>query len=904
MFLAALPWGQGQVVAVELTAPGAFEPQRLRQVFGVQVGDRLDREAIRRGIQALVASGEVEDVRVDVEPRGDGFALLLHAQVATRVGSLRLEGLPSRQRALVAQELGLKPGLPLRLAPFEQALVRAQGKLRADGFPQARLEPELEFHVQQGTVDVILRGWLGPPRVLCQLEADGFPGQQQELWQACDVRPHRRLTAGTTEGMRRRLLASLRREGYWQAEVEGPQLSDLSCGTKARFVVKAGPRFRLRMEGDPVSRSLLNESFPFLSGEDGLFAGAEGWLAARLREALQRQGYLQPMVDVQLQAWETEQPTLVVRVARGPKLPIVAVRFPGLEGQTLTELARRRVAVRTGALGRLAGQTVDDASLAADREAVEATLKAEGYPQAQVAPARLVREGQGWVVEFPVALGERWTVEGLELQGWPVELPLPSLPLAAGKAWSLWAEEETRRLLLEALANAGFPDAQVEVEGQCWEGRCQPVARVAPGIRATVKQVVVAGLARTKPQVVNLIAGLKAGDLYASDALLAAQRRLLALGIFSRVSLGPVPGQETGSQRGVLIQLQEGPSRSVSGGLGWDTEEKLRLSASWTELNLFGKARTLSFEGRISSRQRRLQVNYREPARLGFLGLPTWVAIYRTEERFPTYSLLRRGMWVELGDHWQRPRRWLVRYDYQIIVPEAPEEVLSSLERSRQHLRVASLTPVLEWDTRDDPFFPSRGLYASLQVQRAFPLFLADASFAKFQGSLAWLKPLGSSVVALGVRGGVIRAFQGSRPTPDNLRVPIAARFFAGGRVSHRAFPTDRLGVPGQTLLCPEGKPSCTVDELRPVGGAALLLASAEWRVPIAGSLGGTIFVDGGNTWASLAKVREADLRWGAGLGLRFETPVGPLRLEYGWKLDREPGESKGELYLAFGNPF
>jgi len=74
--------------------------------------------------------------------------------------------------------------------------------------------------------------------------------------------------------------------------------------------------------------------------------------------------------------------------------------------------------------------------------------------------------------------------------------------------------------------------------------------------------------------------------------------------------------------------------------------------------------------------------------------------------------------------------------------------------------------------------------------------------------------------------------------------------------------------------------------------------------VPVAGSFGATLFLDGGNTWAGFSQVQPEDVRWGAGLGLRFETPVGPLRLEYGWKLDRLPGESKGELFLAFGNPF
>jgi outer membrane translocation and assembly module TamA len=96
-------------------------------------------------------------------------------------------------------------------------------------------------------------------------------------------------------------------------------------------------------------------------------------------------------------------------------------------------------------------------------------------------------------------------------------------------------------------------------------------------------------------------------------------------------------------------------------------------------------------------------------------------------------------------------------------------------------------------------------------------------------------------------------------------------------------------------------------------GGAGLLLASTEWRFPVYGPVGGDLFVDGGNVWQAWRDVNVGAMRWGAGLGLRVDTPIGPLRLEYGWKLDRKSfvawdgtivKEPPGELFLSFGNPF
>jgi outer membrane protein insertion porin family len=126
-----------------------------------------------------------------------------------------------------------------------------------------------------------------------------------------------------------------------------------------------------------------------------------------------------------------------------------------------------------------------------------------------------------------------------------------------------------------------------------------------------------------------------------------------------------------------------------------------------------------------------------------------------------------------------------------------------------------------------------------------------------------------------------------------NLDTPIVERFFAGGRTTHRAFTLDDLGVPGQTLQDGQG-----------IGGNALLLANVEWRVPLSGGLGLVLFADWGNVWAGPTYLKLADGRWGAGLGLHYLTPVGPFRLEYGFRLDRAKDEDAGALSFSIGYPF
>ncbi len=137
-------------------------------------------------------------------------------------------------------------------------------------------------------------------------------------------------------------------------------------------------------------------------------------------------------------------------------------------------------------------------------------------------------------------------------------------------------------------------------------------------------------------------------------------------------------------------------------------------------------------------------------------------------------------------------------------------------------------------------------------------------------------------------------------PGPDrrncapNLIIPVPERFFAGGTSTHRAFTRDNLGIYPQTLN----------EDGIGVGGNVLLIGNAEWRIPVTGGFEVALFVDVGNTWADPKNVNLGEIRTGVGVGLHYLTPVGPLRLEYGLKLDRKPGEDAGAFAFAVGYPF
>jgi outer membrane protein assembly factor BamA len=194
-------------------------------------------------------------------------------------------------------------------------------------------------------------------------------------------------------------------------------------------------------------------------------------------------------------------------------------------------------------------------------------------------------------------------------------------------------------------------------------------------------------------------------------------------------------------------------------------------------------------------------------------------------------------------------------------------------------------------------------------VRYAFPLFAAHAQFVKEYGQFSYYLPLTAhSVFAFSSRLGFIQGIgpTGTETCADTEScVPLTERFTAGGESTHRAYPLDMLGD-----LCEEGSPAgCkptlvdAIGTISPIGGLSMFIANLEYRFPIAGSVGGTLFTDAGNVFAD-QRIKFGQLRYGAGGGIRYLSPIGPLRFDIGYKIHKRQYESPYAYFLTFGYAF
>ena len=906
--IATLLWAAAATAAetverVSVEATGPLDEVALLRVLGLAEGRPLDRRQIREAILALYAGGEIEWVEVESAPAAGGVAITVRLSIRSKISKVDVRTGSPLLGNQIKKWMGLSPGDPVSVATVETGRRRAERKLRERGHSAPRVDVYLDYDRPTNTVAVTVEPEPGPVERIAGVVVEGIDDPAVMAEAIPEVETSDRLTTRGEERLRQEIEERLRRKGYWEARVVGVDRAPQPAGTLLTVRVDPGARYTLELIAPAGLEDVARAGIPDPVDED-MHPAQTDVLADRIRERLQRQGYLLAEVAVEL---ATDGPGHVLRVTVDPGrvTRIAAVEFPGaaaIDGDDLLAV----VAVDTGATQGLWGAPVSDDTLDADRRALEEAYRARGFAEVKVAPPVLEpTDGDQVRVLFPIIEGSRWVLDELRVEGLPVEAAarLESAPtvLEENAAWNPRAVETGQLQIETALADTGYPEGRVSAEVDTSDpGHARVAFIVEPGRYVEIGDIVIAGLRRTRRSVVERMleaAGVVSGAPLARNRVVDAQRRLYELGLFRTVELLPMPGQERRDVRGLVVRVEEGAQRSYMVGVGWNETDRWRLTLGWSHLNMFGGAHALSLEGRLSSNEERFQIGLREP-RIPYVDVPGYLVMYRTFERFENrgYEQRRRGLWVDVGDRRQLPFRAWYRYEYQIIEPssigDAPVD--PNLPREDEQARISSITPTLEWDFRNDPLLPSHGSFSQLSVEWAFPVFAADASYLKLFGRSTLYGRHSHGTWAAGIRVGAIEPFGVDDELPLNLQVPLASRFFAGGSSTHRGFERDTLGIAGQTL-----------DAFgEPTGGNALLLLNLEYERPVVGMFSGVAFVDIGNVWAEPGLVRVGDLRFAAGLGVRVVTPAGPLRAEYGWKLDAEPGESSGEFFLSFGVPF
>ncbi len=889
---------EAPVVSIKVHSEGLKSDRDIEGILGLEISKPLDLRRIRQGIQILMAAGEFSWVRVRTEQAENGIEVLVEIDLHPRLAALDIDSPSTWWRFRVKRWLDLEVGDPVNPERFEAAARRIRRRIERLGYPEVEVEPYLSLDRGSHMVNASLEVRPGERSLLAGIEIEGLSEDLDPQDFTPEIKIGKKLTESAVDDIREEIEGMMRLAGYWEAKVVTLERTGPAGASVLKAQVEEGPLYQLMLEAPEGLGEIAFDAIPDVTEED-LNPAQTDALAETIVERLQERGYPVATVSAELLSKQVGAEVLSLRIAPGPMLKVTEIAFPGADRLPLKSLVRV-VSVKKGT-GK-AGKPLTAALLELDRTALEDLYRRNGFQDVTVGQAVVTQTDAGGLrVDFPIDEGLPWSVHAFRMEGVPTEALGQTdddlFQLGLSEAW----DPRDLNLLIErwerVMADVGYPEARVTADVETPEaGRVAIVLSVHAGPFVRLGRVMIAGLTKTRTSVVERalgVAGLEEGSPYSQTTINRAQQELYRLGLFRRVAITPIPGQERRIDRGVVVQLEEGLQRSYLVGLGWGTEERFRLTLGWSHLNLFGGAHALSLETRYSSREFRYQIGLREPL-LPWIKEPGYSAIYRTEETFTDWEQLRYGVWFEVGDRLKVPFRYWFRYEYQVVQPDAPDEILSELERENQQIELSSITVPFEWDHRNDMLNPTSGYLITLAPEYAFPLFSAETEFLKIRAGISHYFETSFGRINWGIRVGATRVSNLDPDQPANLQIPLASRFFAGGSNSHRAFRTDRLGIPGETLE----------EDGTAIGGNALVLANVEFEKPIWGALNAVVFVDGGNVWIEPSDINFDQFRWGIGAGLRFETPAGPFRLEYGHKLEPAEGESSGELHFSFGMAF
>ena len=552
----------------------------------------------------------------------------------------------------------------------------------------------------------------------------------------------------------------------------------------------------------------------------------------------------------------------------------------------------------------------------ADLKRIEAFYRDRGFPDARITSFDVKLNDVQDKVDVTVNIDEAEPirVDAVELQQFDV-LPenerkalIGSLPLRPEQPLDRQLELAARERALNVMRDHGYPYAQIEIrEEEAGPRRRKLVLAATPGTLARFGPVEIVGQKSVGENVIRRQLTFLPGDLFTRREIRETQRKLYQLELFEFVNVESLEDRELQPPEvPIRITVAEGKHQRVNFGVGYGTEEQVRTRLRWDHLNLFGGAQHAGFEGKWSSLDRGVRADYREPYFFGrHFSMNFDGQVWQAQE--PVYDLDQVGGRATLRHQANQQNFWSVslisEYQRSAIAPEAlldftvRDDLIALGLDPRTGLSRGTLSAVafnIGRNTTNNILDARSGYVLNGQVEQAGKWLWGTYNFWSATGEARHYVSLGQRViVANRVRVGGIEGFGDLE-----VNVPFYRRYFLGGASSIRGWgrfevsPLSGFGFP--------------------IGGFSMLEGSSEVRFPVWGKLGAVGFVDYGNVWARSWHIDPTDLRYAVGPGLRYATPIGPARFDFGYQVNPtdnllvngEPQKRRWRIHFSIGQAF
>ncbi len=946
------------VSQIEIAIRPTMNVDSFRPLIQQKEGQPFSVAAIRRSVDALQQTHQFSKVQANVEAGQAGLKVSFILEPASYVGLISFPGATGR---FAYTQLLQAVGIPEQSPYFDGLPAQGQKSLlhflQVQGYFASVAEAEIQRDDPHKIVNLVYKIQLGPQARIGDINIEGIPPDQADsvrkrlssIWARLkrdSLRPGQRYSPARIAKAVQYIQAHLRSEDRLAPVVQhtsseyNPQtnLADIT------FQIDPGPIVSISIIGAHLWKRTIRREIPIYEentvDRDLVDEGEEN-----LASYFQSKGYF----DVSISTQYSQQPgrvTIAYHVNLGVKHRVEGIYFAGNRYFSDDKL-KAAVSIKKGR--SLFGHAFSHGKFSDDlvrksANTLTALYKDAGFADVSVTPKVTDFEPQVDVT-FQIAEGQQDKVQSFVVQGNRTESLAVlsrgrSLNLEAGRPYSSHLLEIDRNRLLGAYLDLGYLNATFKSSVSPVAGNphlMNVVYDINEGPQGHVSNVVLLGQKITKPQFIRAITApdVSAEKPLSQGKFFTAESNLYGLNIFDWASVKPLRPPSDQDREEVLVKVHESKryTMDIGGGIeviprsgnipvgdvalpglppiGLGTKFTVsqrsffgpRFSFAIARHNIRGRAETATFSTVISRLDQSGTVTYSDPRLRG----TTWssllsVSVQRsTDNPLYTANLGQAALQIEKSLDVKRTKNLIFQYSFQrtdlskLLIPDLvlPQD---------QRVRLSTFSAEYLRDSRDQPLDAHHGVYQTFVFGVTPTAFGSSANFVRFLGQTAFYVPVRPWLTwATDVRLGLAAPFSGSA-------VPLIQEFFSGGADSLRGFPINGAGPQRPVTVCsdPNNTSTCTVISV-PVGGNMLFILNSEARFPLKlmNNLGGVLFYDGGNVYRNISFQQLVnDYTNTVGVGLRYRTPVGPVRFDVGYRLTSVPGVRATQYFVTLGQSF
>jgi outer membrane protein insertion porin family len=862
-----------------IDSPINISKRDIRDLILLKKGDMYSRSLIRRSLELIYARGLFSNIIIEAIPVSNEIDIIYHLIPKDFIKGINVRGNKIISKDDILSIIDIKEGDEYYPEKVYKAINRLKAEYKKRGYYLCKIEEETSKKKE-----IIFIIYENEPARIKNVEIEGrYPFSKDEIVNILKIEKGTVINEIYLDKNIEKLSNMFKKKGFYEVRIDEPVIKynradnsvslkiSITSGYKIKIDMNGNREFSkdyllkvMELDKEPILREFIIEKLKLFYHSKGFY-------------------FFNASVNIEIDERKQEK-TIHISINEGNRVKVGSIAFKG-NRHIKEKLLRREMLSKKQSLfndGIFVKEIFDE-----DLQAILSLYKRSGFLNASIKKEFLFNNDKSIVyIKVIIDEGVQTIINSINIKGsesiTKLEI-LNTIKIRRGLPINMELIEEDKERILSIYLKKGFINTDISIDIKYSKDRkyAYIIYDIKEGNRVKVGRILPNGNYYTKDKVIKRVMTFKEGSPFSPEDIFRSERRIRQLGIFKYVDIKPI---NDGSVRDLIVEVKERKGKAFEFGFGYGTYEKFRGFLEFSDRNLAGYGRYLSIGGEKNGIENRYMLRFREP---WLFNRPYNGNIEFMKQTIKKYQFHLRKNSFTLGFEKRLAEltRLIIDYDLEFdkLFNLKEGAILSSKDIGKR--RIGALGISFVRDSRDDPFNPKKGAFNSFRLEYSDQKIGSQIKFLKLNIQSSLYIPVRDEIIAnISLRGGRVQSLK------KTSEIPIHKRFFLGGRDSVRGFSEDSIG--------PKGKDGVAT------GGNIYILFNGEVQFPIWLGFKGLIFIDSGNVWLKDRDVDLFNLRLSAGFGLRYKTPIGPISLDYGFKLNRKDQESRGSIHFSIGARF